>query len=157
MLQIERRRLMAIALFSWLPGGRAPAKTEKRTFANIAELREYCMDALKRQPGVDSVVADPGDRAQFTVMISGEPVTGNVTNVFAYIKANPDEDAEYIAGRFIRSIAVDSKAVVRESNIVAVIRTRDYVASSLAANPGILHEPLGADLLRAAGAAVSEA
>ncbi len=130
------------ALSSWL--GRA--KADKRRFTNIAEFRELVIAAFRRQPGVDSVVADSGDPAKLAIAMDGRSVTGDLTNIFGYLNNYPDEDADRTIARFIRSIIDVKTRIVSDENIVAVIRNREYIDNFLRRGLDILHEPLGADL-----------
>src|SRR5260221_12576640 len=99
----SRRRFFTMtwlaALSSWL----GSAKADKRRFADIAEFRELVMAAFRRQPGVDSVVADSGDPAKLAIAIGGRSVTGDFTNIFGYLNNNPGEDADRTVIRFKRS------------------------------------------------------
>jgi uncharacterized protein YtpQ (UPF0354 family) len=130
------------ALSGWL--GRA--KADKRRFADIAEFRELVMAAFRRQPGVDSVVADSSDPAKLVIAMAGQSVTGDVTNIFGYLNNYPDEDADRQIDRFIRSVIDVKTRIVSDENIVAVIRNREYIDQFRSNGLDFLHEPLGADL-----------
>ncbi len=127
MPQFNRRGLFAVALFSMLSSwlGRANAKGHR--FSDIAEFREFVIAALVKQPGVESAIADPSDPAKFKVTIGGRSATGDVTNIFGYISAYPDEDADKVIERFMRSIIQANAGVVSDDQIVAVIRGREYI------------------------------
>ncbi|HKQ45418.1 MAG TPA: DUF1444 family protein [Rhizomicrobium sp.] len=131
------------ALSSWLGGARA----QTRRFANIVEFREFAIAVLAQQPGVDSAVADSGDPAKFTVMMDGLPLNGDLTNIFGYINAYPNEDADKLIERFIRSIIQGKTGIVDDSQIVAVIRTREYVDFLKERNLDDLCEPLAPGLM----------
>jgi hypothetical protein len=104
MLPIRRRGLFALTFLSLFSTGRAPAKARARSFANVAELREFVMAVFRTQPGVDAVTADPGDPAKFRIMMGQWSSTGDVTNIFGHINAYPDE-AEKTVDTFIRSMS----------------------------------------------------
>jgi len=135
-----------VALFSWFSTWLRPAKANKRVFADIAQAREFIMSAAEKRPGVDSAVADPVDPAKFKITMGEWSSTADVTNIFGYLNAYPDENAEKAIGRFINAVAEAKVGSVDEDNIVAVVRNREYV-DSIDKNLGILHEPLGADLM----------
>jgi uncharacterized protein YtpQ (UPF0354 family) len=115
-------------------------------FADIAEFREFVIAAIKRRPGVNSVVASSNDPAKFEIKMGERSSTGDVTNVFGHLNAYPDEDADNAIERFIRSITETGPAAVSDENIVAVIRNREYIDRVAGMGIDILHEPLGADL-----------
>jgi uncharacterized protein YtpQ (UPF0354 family) len=72
--------------------------------------------------------------------------TGDVTNIFGYLSAYPDEDTDQAVERFIRSSIQAKTGLVSDSNIVAVIRNRAYIDYTKGKGFDILYEPLGADL-----------
>jgi len=143
----NRRRLLAVALFSAFLTRLGRAKAKGRRFADIAEFREFVIAALVKQPGVDSAVADPGDPAKLKITIDGETVTGDLTNIFGSINAYPDEDADKTIERFLRSVTQAKASAVSDNQIVAVIRTQEYVDYFKSGGLDILSESLGADLM----------
>ena len=147
MLRIERRGLFAMGIFSLLSAWLAPAKAKTPSFADVSEFREFVMAAFKRQFGVDSVVPDPDDPAQFKVVMGERSSTSNVTNMFGYLRAYPNEDTEKIVSRYINSIIQSRTRTVDDSNIVAVIRDRNYVDYTSGMGVDVLHERLVADLI----------
>jgi hypothetical protein len=104
------------------------AKGKRPHFADIAEFREFVIAAIKRWPGVNNVVASSGDPAKFEIKMDKWSSTGDVTNIFGHLNAYPDEDANNVIERFIRSITEAGPAVVSDENIVAVIRNREYTS-----------------------------
>jgi hypothetical protein len=137
-----------VALFSRLSAWLGSAKTNASSSAAIAEFRERVMADAKKRLDADSVVADPEDPAKYTVTKGEWSTISDVTNLFGYLKAYPDE-AEEAVRRFVNSIAEAMEPPsVDESDIVAVIRHRSYVDDAKATGHGdILHEALGADLM----------
>ena len=146
MLRIERRRLFAMTIVSWFSAWLAPAKARARSFANIGEFRALVIAAFKRQPGVDSVMADRDDPAKFRITIGEWSSTGDLTNAFGHLKAYPDEDTEELVGRFIKSLVEARSRAIDDDKIVAVIRSREYLDYTLKMGLDVLNEPLGADL-----------
>jgi uncharacterized protein YtpQ (UPF0354 family) len=143
----NRRRLFAVALFSALLTRLGRATGKGRRFTDITEFREFIIAALVKQPGVDSAVADPSDPAKLKITMGGETVAGDLTNVFGYINAYPDEDADKTIERFLRSVTQSKAPTVGDNQIVAVIRSREYTDFFKSKGANILCEPLGADLM----------
>ena len=139
---IPRRGLFAMALFASLAGFLRPAKAQKRRFSNMAEFRELVVAALKRQPGVESAVVDPSDPAKINTKIGDTDVTSDVTNIFGYLNAYPDEDAEAAIDRFVRALTDAHLAKASEDNLVAVLRTVEYVDQLKSPGMELLYEPL---------------
>jgi uncharacterized protein YtpQ (UPF0354 family) len=149
MLRVGRRALFALGLISALPRslGAGPALAKNRALANVAEFRELVIAAFKKQPGVTGVVADPGDPAKFRIAIGDWASTVDVTNIYNYLIAYPDEDVDKAIERIVRS-NLDAKArVVADSNIVVVIRNVEYVNYLKAKGLELLAEPLNGDLM----------
>jgi len=144
MLQMDRRGLCAMGLLSLVPTWWAPANAQGHSFADIAEFRAFVMDAYRRR-GVDKLAADAGNPARFTITIGEWSSTADVTNLFAYINANPADLAKSVE-RFVNSTFEAKSGKVGDSNIVAVIRSGEYVKSAAGTGVNLLHEPLGADL-----------
>ena len=101
------------------------------------------MAALSKRPGVTGVLADRNDPAKFKFAVHGEPATGDVTNLFGYVKAYPD-NFDVAVDKFLKSAVEISARGIDDRNIVAAIRTRDYVSGQASV---FLHEALGADLV----------
>jgi hypothetical protein len=139
--------LFATGLISLLSAWLGPVGAAKPSFADVADLREFVMAALRKEPDVDSVEADSVNPAKFKVTMKGRPSTGDVTNLFGYLRAYPDEDVEAMAARFVRALIQGKARVLDDNNIVAVVRTRDYIDQMRGVGIDILHEPLGADLV----------
>jgi uncharacterized protein YtpQ (UPF0354 family) len=136
-----------MALFSVLSSWLGRAKAVKRHFSDMAEFREFIIAAFIRQPGVDSATADPSDPAKLKITINGLSVTGDLTNIFGYIMAYPDEDTDKAIERFIHSITQDKAGAISDSQIVAVIRSREYIDYFKEQGLDFLSEQLGADLM----------
>ena len=143
---IPRRGLFAMALFASLAGFLRLAKAQKRRFSNMAEFRELVVAALKRQPGVESAVVDPSDPAKINTKIGDTDVTSDVTNIFGYLNAYPDEDAEAAIDRFVRALTDAHLAKASEDNLVAVLRTLEYVDQLKSPGMELLYEPLVGEL-----------
>ena len=133
-----------MGLFSLIAGFWKPAQAKTGQFGNVAEFRQHIMTLLKERHLAENLVADPADPAAFKMTARGEQSSVNVTNVYGYVTAYPEENSSEIIDRFIRSITDDHEAPVKDDEIVAVLRTRDYVDQM---GPEILCEPLGADLM----------
>jgi uncharacterized protein YtpQ (UPF0354 family) len=144
---IRRRGLLAMALFSTLFGWPGPAKASKGRFADIGEFRNLVIAAFKRQPGVDSVAPDASDPAKLTFMMGKESWTVDVTNSYGYLIAYPDENVDSAIDRLVRATMDVKRKVVSENNIVAVIRSREYIDYVKEKGIDVLVEPLGADLM----------
>jgi len=140
---IDRRVILGMGLASFLTGCWKPAQAKAAAFGNIAEFRQHIMTILKDRHLAENMVPDPADPARFRMTAHGEAGTVDLTNIFASVQANPDDSASEVE-RFIRSITYDHNKPVDESDIVAVIRTQEYVR---AMEPEFLREPLGADLV----------
>lgn len=132
-----------MGLASFLAAWWKPAQARAASFSDIAEFRQHIIGILKDRHLAEDVVPDPDDPAQFKMTAHGEGSTVNLTNIFGYVQANPDDSASQI-DRFIRSITYDHNQPVDVGDIVAVIRTQEY-ANELA--PEFLREPLAADLV----------
>jgi uncharacterized protein YtpQ (UPF0354 family) len=133
-----------VGLFSLLAGFWKPGTAKARPFGDIAEFRQHIMTILKDRHLAENIVADSADPAEFKMTANREESTVDVTNAFAYINANPDENASELIDRFVRSITYDHNKPVEEGDIVAVLRTRDYMEQM---DAEVLQEPLGADLV----------
>ncbi|RUV31628.1 DUF1444 family protein [Mesorhizobium sp. M7A.F.Ca.MR.148.00.0.0] len=139
---ITRRGIFAMALFSSIAGFLGQAKAQKRRFSDIAEFRGLVVAALKRQPGVDSAIVDPSDPAKISAKIGGVEVTPDVTNVFGYLNSYPDEDADAAIDRLVRSLTETRPTKASEENLIAVIRTQQYVEHLKSMGLDLLYEPL---------------
>jgi hypothetical protein len=115
-----------------------------RPFADIAEFRQLIMMTVERRHLAENVVADPVDPAKFAMTVHGDSSTVDLTNIYGYINAYPEQDSGELIDRFVRSITEDHDKPVADESIVAVVRSREYVDSM---GQDILHEPLGADLV----------
>ncbi|WP_442680270.1 DUF1444 family protein [Sphingomonas sp. ASY06-1R] len=145
MMRFERRRLMAAGIMSfgltWLFG----RKAEARSFSNVAALRDHVVKLLRTQEDF-KVTPDRNDPAKFQLAIDDWSVVGDVTNLFNYMKGNPQEDPDFLVRRFLNSLAEGQLEGVDDAHIVAVIRAQPYIDAALKAGGELLHEPLGADL-----------
>jgi uncharacterized protein YtpQ (UPF0354 family) len=146
-LRIGRRRWFAMALSAWLSAWLTPAKAKPRSFSDVAKLRAYVIAALRKRPNVSSIVEDPADPAKFKMVAGGLPSTNTVQNLFYYLKANPEDDADQLIQRFLNTLTVDDKKPIGESNLVVVIRDRRYLDDMLKMGVNNLYEPVGADLV----------
>jgi len=142
-MRIARRGVLAMGLFS-LVSTWWPAKAKPRSFANVAEFRQFIMTVLQQRRLVQSVAADPADPAKFAMTVGRDSSTVDVTNIYGHINAYPRQNTDALINRFIRSITEDHDEGVDDGSIVAVIRNREYVDSM---PPEVLQEPLGADLV----------
>ena len=145
-MPIGRRKLIATGLLgsiaAWLPSTAA----QGRAFKDVGQLREAVMAAFRAAPGVGQVRADPEDLAKFSVVINGATVTSDLTNLFGYLAAYPDEDADEAIARFVRARVEGRDAPVRDETLVAVIRSRAYLEEAKRQGVEVLQEPAGADL-----------
>ncbi|MGX5846638.1 DUF1444 family protein [Mesorhizobium sp. PL10] len=130
-----------MALFSTIAGFLGRAKAQKRRFSDMAEFREFVIAELKRQPGVDSAVADPSDPAKINAKIDSVEVTADVTNVFGHLNSYPDEDADAAVHRLVRGLT-ETRPKASEENLIAVIRTQQYVQHLKSMGLDLLYEPL---------------
>jgi uncharacterized protein YtpQ (UPF0354 family) len=133
--------IFAMALFSTIAGFLRRAKAQKRRFSSMTEFRELVIAELKRQPGVDSAVAVPSDPAKINVKIDGVEATANVTNVFGHLNSYPDEDADAAIQRLVRGLT-ETRPKASEENLIAVIRTQQYVEHLKSMGLDLLYEPL---------------
>jgi uncharacterized protein YtpQ (UPF0354 family) len=143
-MRIDRRGVFAMGFFSWISAWLGPAKAKAASFGSIAEFRRHIMSTLERRRLASNLMADAADPAKFTMTVNGDTSTVDVTNVYGYINAYPENDSGEIIDRFIRSITEDQGQRVTEDSIVAVVRGREYVEGM---PEEVLHEPLGADLV----------
>lgn len=143
-MRVERRAILGMGLFSLLAGCWKPAQARADSFGSMAEFREHVITILNDRHLAEKLVPDPVDPAKFSMRVHGWEGTVDLTNVFAYMSAYPEENASEIVDRFIASITYDHNQPVDEKDIVAVIRTRDYVDQM---DEDVLREPLGADLV----------
>ncbi len=144
-MRVERRGILGMGLLAVLGACWRPVQAKLPAYANIAEFRAIIMAAFKKEPGVVSVTADPSDPAKFQVVTGAGPVTADVTNIYGYINAYPEENAEKIVANFVSSL-VRPERKVDDRNLVAVIRTKQYIDQILAGGLNVLHESAGADL-----------
>lgn len=144
---IGRRQLIATGVIGSIIAWFASTRATARSFGDIGELREAVMAAARAAPGVTKVVADPDNAAQFTATIGQDTVTSDVTNLFGYLSANPDENADEAIARFVRSMSEGLSKAISDDIIVPVVRTRDYVEDAARREQELLHEPIGADLV----------
>jgi uncharacterized protein YtpQ (UPF0354 family) len=142
-MRIERPGILGMGLFSLLAACWKPGTAKARPFGDIAEFRQHIMTILKDRHLAENIVADSADPAKFKMTAHGEEGTVNLTGIFGYVQANPGDYASEVE-RFVRSITYDHNKPIDESDIVAVIRTREY-ASSL--GPQYLREPLVGELV----------
>lgn len=138
-----RRAILGMGLLSFLAACWKPARAGATSFADIAEFRQHIMAIIRDRHLAELLVEDPANPAQFKMTMRGEQSTIDLTNIFAYVQANPQDNSADVE-RFIRSITYDHSQPVNEGDIVAVIRTEDYAR---AIGPEFLREPLGADLV----------
>jgi uncharacterized protein YtpQ (UPF0354 family) len=148
-MRIGRRRILSMGLLSLLGSIWKPAQARDATpFGSIGAFRQHVMALLRDRHLAANLVPDPNDPAKFTMTVNGEEVTGDVTNVFGYIQAYPDQNAsdiiDHFIDHFIASVTYDTAQPIGDDQIVAVIRTANYMQL---AGPDILHERLGADLM----------
>lgn len=121
-------------------------KQTARSFDDIEEFREFAMAAFNERSEVESVAADANDRAKFSVTFGATTSTADITNIFGYMKAYPNEDVDRAIERFVNSVLIDTSSVANEDNLVAVIRNGEYVDQALGPDTDALYEHLGADL-----------
>ena len=145
---IGRRHLMMTGFVGSVAAWRGCAKAEDRSFKDVGELRESVMVAFKAAPDVGKVIADPMDPAKFTAVINGTTLTSDVTNLFGYLAAYPDENADEAIARFVRTRLDGQDTSISDENLVVVIRTRDYVEETKRVGLNVLHEPAAAGLFR---------
>ncbi|MBT9288548.1 DUF1444 family protein [Prosthecodimorpha staleyi] len=145
-MQIARRRLFVAGLLSSMIAWLASALAKGRAFKDVGELRAAVMVSSMATQGIGKVLADPNDRAKFTAVVNGETCVSDVTNLFGYLSAYPDENADEAIARFVRAILTCQKAPIKDDSIVAIIRTRGYVEETKRLGLSVLHEPIGADL-----------
>ncbi|TIQ23003.1 MAG: DUF1444 family protein [Mesorhizobium sp.] len=143
---VTRRGIFAMALFSSIAGLLVHVKAQKQRFPDIAEFRELVIAALKRQPGVESAIADPSDPAKINTRIGDTDTASDITNVFGYLNSYPDEDAEAAIDRFARALAEAHLAKAGENNLIAVVRTHQYVDQLTSTGMDLLSEPLVGEL-----------
>jgi uncharacterized protein YtpQ (UPF0354 family) len=140
---MDRRGILAMGLFSAFAAW-WPAKAKPRSFASVAEFRQYIMTVIRQRHLAEHVVADPADPAKFSMKVNGDTASIHVTNIYGYITAYPEENTDEAVERFIKSITEPQNKPVDDENILAVIRSREYVE---AVGQEVLHEQLGADLV----------
>lgn len=144
---LGRRQLIVAGIIGSIAAWFASTRATARSFGNIGELREAVMAAARAAPGVTKVVADPDNPAQFISTIGEDTVTSDVTNLFGYLSAYPDENADEAIARFVRSMAEGLSKAISDDIIVPVVRTRDYVEDAARRGQELLQEPIGADLV----------
>lgn len=135
-----------MALLTSLASFLGRAKAQKQRFPDIAEFRELVIAALKRQPGVESAFADPSDSAKINTKIGDVDVTSDTTNIFGYLNSYPEENAEAAIDRFVRVLVEAHLAKAGENNLIAAIRTQQYVDQLISMGMDLLTEPLVGEL-----------
>ena len=118
----------------------------KRSFSDIAELRDAVVDIITRKRGVTSAVADPADPAKIVMRVDGLTYTADLTNLFNRMRASPDEDPDRLISEFTASMIDMRNRSVSEGNLVAVLRASDYVDQISKMKPGPLTESFVGEL-----------
>lgn len=136
-----------MAIFSAFAGWLTPAKAQSRPWRDVGEFREIVMAAVRSQPGVDVVSPSQDDSAKFTIASGAMSGVVDVTNLFGHLSAYPSENSQMAIDRFVRSLAAFGSKTRMDSNLVAVIRTRDYVNDLNGRGLDVVHEALAADLV----------
>jgi uncharacterized protein YtpQ (UPF0354 family) len=135
-----------MGLFSFFGSRPKPPKSKARSLGNMGEFRARVISALAEQREVESVLADASDSAKFSFTIGDRSSTADLSNLFGYLNAYPEEDVDSAVGRFMNALTLDGAESTSEDSVVCVIRSRDYIDDVKAIDPTILCEPLGADL-----------
>lgn len=143
---VTRRRLLSMILSTLFASMPRRAKAQKQRFPDIAEFRGLVIAAIRRQPGVDSVAADPSDPARINSKIDDVEVGSDVTNLFGYLNSYPEEDADAAIERFARALAEAQLSKIGENNLVAVIRTQQHIDQLKSMGMDLLYEPLVGEL-----------
>jgi uncharacterized protein YtpQ (UPF0354 family) len=135
-----------MTMFSTFSNWLSRSKAEKRRFADLAEFRERVIAAFNKRPGVNAA-ANASNPAAIEIRIGDWTAAGDVTNIFGHLTAYPAENADDTIERFVRACLERKTETLDEKNIVAVIRSREYIDLLEKKGLAILHEPLGADLI----------
>jgi uncharacterized protein YtpQ (UPF0354 family) len=144
-MNLNRRKIMTMGLFSWLTSMLSSARSEQIKFRDVNQFRDFVVARLKSQrPSAINIVLDPNDPAVFSANVNGQDSTNDLTNLFGYINSYQQEDVIALVDRHIRTIGFDVSA--DEGNIVAVIRTNDYLDHSQKRGIAIVSEHLVGDL-----------
>lgn len=122
------------------------AKAAERRFSNIGELREYVIQILRRMPGIANARPDATDQAVIHAVYQDFEWTLNVTNLYGHLNAYPNEDVDKAITGFLSAYAANEPHQVTEDNVVAVIRSHDYLDNLRQAGTKIRHESLAGDL-----------
>lgn len=141
---LNRRTLLSGFLL--LTGNRLSLAANR--FKTVGELRDVVIGRLRKQHDVKKIQVNNKDPAQFEFQVGDFRLLSDVTNLFNYFGAYPDEDPNPAIDRFIRSsLDAARQRKVTDKDIVAVIRTSDYVDDMKARGTKVLSEPFMDDLM----------
>lgn len=133
-LKLLRQAHFFFAIFiGFLP---SMVSADENRFSNIETVRELLISALQSDAAFDAVEADPSEPANVHVRAGDVSLTLNVTNLFTYLNAYPDESEDEAVGSWV-SAAKDAieganqavSPTVDETGLIVVLRTREYLES----------------------------
>jgi hypothetical protein len=134
-----------MAKFAWLTSMWKPAQAEKVMFRDTSQLRTFVTEKLPlHYEDVKDIKFDENDTAIFSANINGQLITGDVTNLFGYLKAYQDEEPKGLIEGYIRGLIVQRN--VTEENLLVVVRTKDYVDYINQQSDGAVSGPLVGEL-----------
>jgi uncharacterized protein YtpQ (UPF0354 family) len=134
-----------MAKFAWLTSMFKPALADDPAFKDILQFRTFVFERLRSYyADFKDLKIDTDDAAKFSAKINGSEISGDLTNLFGYIQAYKDEDSIALTDRYIRSLAYDHSGT--EEDIVAVVRTQEYVDYVNQQLQGVVSEPLVGEL-----------
>jgi hypothetical protein len=142
----KRRAALAISLLGSFVSWPRVAKARKHKFRDVSELRDILIGRLKRLPGVDSVTVVASDPAKIDIKVGDSSWTSDVTNLFQYFRVYPDDDTDAEIDRWLRSVIQARGRVLDDDNLVAVVRSRDYIDEGIRMGMEFMQEPLMGDL-----------
>jgi hypothetical protein len=123
---ITRRIFLEMAILTWIMSRFSETKAEEIKFKSIEDLREIVIERISQiAPSIELLEVDSTDPAKFTVKISGNDVTADVTNIFNSLRADPDQNEMDLIDRFARILLPMNDPKI--GNLVTLIRTPGYV------------------------------
>ncbi|MEP9388832.1 hypothetical protein [Mesorhizobium sp. KR9-304] len=141
-----RRKLLIISLLSSILATLGKARASEPRFPDISAFRERVIARIKQLPDLDEVTPDPADPAKIDIRIKDNVITSDVTNIFGYLNSYPNENADEIIDRFVRSLTAFQTPVSHEQ-LVAAIRTAALLQEIEASGQSVLHQRLVGDLV----------
>lgn len=120
--------LVAMGILTWLLGLGSPSKAG--SFASEFELRQAVIKAIRANPAISEIKPVQGSDTSIQSRIGGNNVVTDVGNLFDFLKAYPEEDAEKSIDQLIQSSIELNNYEVRAERLVPLVRTSGYISQT---------------------------